>query len=769
MAASEPRSDLSVQACYQSARDAKWSAERTDDPARKAEFVEMERLWLSLARSYESSERPTSSTAVNSEWRRKFNERARADKRPDDRPRLQKIIRENNVDALFERMWLASIVDSTEDAIVSKNLDGIITSWNKSAQRLFGYQPEEVIGKSVTIIIPPERHHEEDMILGHIRRGECVEHFETVRQRKDGSFVDISLTVSPIRGAEQSVVGASKIARDITAQKRTEDALRDSEERLRAIFDGTYQYIGLLSTDGTLLETNRASLEFAGDAFGSKREHVVGRPFWETVWFIHTPAAPEKLREAIARAAAGEFIRYEAPLMRPSGEEVIFDFSLHPVRNTQGDVFLIVPEGRIITDRKRAEEELAKSEERLRFVADRAHVGYWHWEIAADRHEWSPLCNQFFGIPPEEPVSYARFLAALHPDDRERTDRAIRACLESGGQTDYDIEYRTLCPDETVRWIHAKGNVAFAHGKPVRMAGLALDITERKEREEREHLLVREMNHRVKNILTVVDAIANRTATGNPEDFAKRFSERIRALSANQDLLFQNEWKGVDVEDLVRAQLSHFADLIGSRILVNGPKVRLNTVGAQAIGLALHELATNASKYGALSVDRGRVDVCWDFNDNGFTMSWTECEGPSVSAPKRRGFGTTVIERMAKSSLDGTVDLDYASSGVTWRLTCPVGNAFERRNGEQFSKGRQIEPRLSMDHATILAHLSAARGHVRTGERNIARQRKLVAELEPDSHISPDAKRLLAQFEELQKLHIADRDRLEVELAEISK
>jgi PAS domain-containing protein len=105
--------------------------------------------------------------------------------------------------------------------------------------------------------------------------------------------------------------------RDVTDRKRAEDALRYSEERLRAIYDGTYQYIGLLSPDGTLLEANRASLEFACDAFGSKREHVVGRLFWETVWFVHTPGAPEKLREEIARAAAGEFIRYEAPLIAP--------------------------------------------------------------------------------------------------------------------------------------------------------------------------------------------------------------------------------------------------------------------------------------------------------------------------------------------------------------------------------------------------------------------------------------------------------------------
>ncbi len=301
-----------------------------------------------------------------------------------------------------------------------------------------------------------------------------------------------------------------------------------------------------------------------------------------------------------------------------------------------------------------------------------------------DKIVWSPLCKQLFGIPPEDVMTYARFLAAVHPDDREHTDRDVRACLESRGQAVHDAEYRTLWPDGTVRWIHGKGNVAFADGKPVRMAGIAFDITKRKEHEERERLLVREMNHRVKNILTVVDAIARWTVAENPEDFAKRFSERIRALSANQDLLFRNEWKGVDVEELVRAQFSHFADLIGCRIILDGPKLRFNTAGAQAIGLALHELATNAGKYGALSADRGRVDLRWNFSDNAFTMSWTEREGPSVFRPKRRGFGVTVIEKIAASNLGGTVDLDYAPSGLTWCPTCPAGNALERRNGDRF-------------------------------------------------------------------------------------
>ena len=188
---------------------------------------------------------------------------------------------------------------------------------------------------------------------------------------------------------------------------------------------------------------------------------------------------------------------------------------------------------------------------------------------------------------------------------------------------------------------------------------------------------MREINHRAKNMLSVVDAIAHQTATKNPEDFVERFSERIQGLSASQDLLVRNEWKGVEVENLVHAQLAPFADLIGSRIVVHGPKLCLKTASAQAIGLALHELATNAGKYGALSTDRGRVDVCWGIDGDTLTMSWTERDGPPVSPPERRGFGTIVMEAMTERSVGGVVDLDYAPSGVTWRLTCPAANALE--------------------------------------------------------------------------------------------
>jgi PAS domain S-box-containing protein len=175
--------------------------------------------------------------------------------RPDDAPRLQKIVREANVDVLFERMWLASIVEFSDDAIASKNLDGIITSWNKGAERLFGYLAEEAIGKPVTILIPSERLDEEDVILERIRRGDSIEHYETVRQRKDGSLIDISLTVSPIRGAEGKVVGASKIARDITERKRNEAQIsvltREAEHRAKNLLGNVQAIVALSQSDTT--------------------------------------------------------------------------------------------------------------------------------------------------------------------------------------------------------------------------------------------------------------------------------------------------------------------------------------------------------------------------------------------------------------------------------------------------------------------------------------------------------------------------------------
>jgi two-component sensor histidine kinase len=167
------------------------------------------------------------------------------------------------------------------------------------------------------------------------------------------------------------------------------------------------------------------------------------------------------------------------------------------------------------------------------------------------------------------------------------------------------------------------------------------------------------------------------TTARDRDDFIDRFAERLQALAANQDLLVRHKWQGVDMEDMVRAQLAHFADLIGPRIAIGGPRLHLNAAASQALGLAIHELATNAGKYGALSTDAGHVDIDWRLDGETLAMNWTERDGPPVRQPERQGFGTTVTRSMAKRPLDGDVRLDYARSGLAWHLTCPAANALD--------------------------------------------------------------------------------------------
>jgi PAS domain S-box-containing protein len=213
----------------------------------------MEKRWLALAQSYEFTERLTDFTAANADWQRRFDERVRAGERPDDEPRLREIIQEDNLEALFERMWLASIVEFSDDAIISKNLDGIITSWNKGAERLFGYLAEEVIGKPVAILAPPERRGEDYAILERVQRGDRVHNYETIRRRKDGSLIDVSVTVSPIRGAGGTVVGASRVVRDITERKRSEAHIsvltREAEHRAKNLLTNVKAIVRLSQSD----------------------------------------------------------------------------------------------------------------------------------------------------------------------------------------------------------------------------------------------------------------------------------------------------------------------------------------------------------------------------------------------------------------------------------------------------------------------------------------------------------------------------------------
>jgi PAS domain S-box-containing protein len=349
---------------------------------------------------------------------------------------------------------------------------------------------------------------------------------------------------------------------------------------------------------------------------------------------------------------------------------------MKPWRTAAGRTGGVVLATELITDQVEASRALAENEARFRATFENAAVGISH--VATDGR-WlrvnDALCR-ILGYSAEELLTRS-FQDLTHLDDLEADLADIRQLL-NGIVGSCGTDKRFLRKDGTIIWVHRTIScVRKSDGSVDYLVSVVEDISARRRAEERVHLLMHEANHRVKNMLSLVQVIARQTVSGNPEDFIGRFTERIQALAAHQDLLGRNPWQGDDLEDLVRAQLAHFAGLLGSRIMMYGPRLRLNAAAVQAVGLALHELATNAGKYGALSTDAGRVDIGWQSQGDVFAMSWTERDGPPVRAPTRTGFGSTVIDSMVKRAFDADVQLQYASSGLEWQLTCPAANALE--------------------------------------------------------------------------------------------
>lgn len=220
-------------------------------------------------------------------------------------------------------------------------------------------------------------------------------------------------------------------------------------------------------------------------------------------------------------------------------------------------------------------------------------------------------------------------------------------------------------------WLVSLRPLPDASGKVRGVLGTVTDVTARHRAEKRERLLMREVNHRANNLLTLVQAVVSQTAAErDPREFAHKLSERLIGISASNDLLVKGAWEGVRLEDLVRAQLSPFADLLDHRIHISGPDVRVKPAVAQILGMALHELATNAAKYGALSTSAGQIWVEWSLTDGTtapyFEMTWREAGGPVTRPPSRKGFGYAVIVEMVEYSLNGRVQLNFAPMGATW-------------------------------------------------------------------------------------------------------
>lgn len=436
--------------------------------------------------------------------------------------------------------FLSAIVESSSDAIIGKTLDGIVRSWNGAATMIFGYRADEMIGQSIRRLIPDDRQAEEDRILASIRAGERVATFETIRLRADGAEVHLAVTVSPVHDRHGRVIGASKIARDITQARQVERALHESESRFRLMADNISQLAWIADRGGAITWYNRR-------------------------WYDYTGTTPETM------------------------------------------------------------------------------VG-WGWRTVHD------------------------------PDRLPDVEARFRRHIEAGET--WEDTFPLKGADGSFRWFLSRAApLTGPDGQILWWFGTNTDITEQREAEKRIELLMLEVNHRSKNMLAMIQSLARRSVPrgeGGHADFVARLEQRIASLAASQDLLVRRSWSDVPLDELADVQLDFLGEALG-QVDRRGPRLDVTPGAAEAIGMALHELATNALKYGALSVTNGTVSLAWRVDRGDLVMCWAEQGGPPISGPpEHRGFGSRLITDVPRGKLGGQVETEFAPNGFRWTMRCPL-------------------------------------------------------------------------------------------------
>ena len=478
----------------------------------------------------------------------------------------------------------------------------------------------------------------------------------------------------PWRSADGGIGGIIITVEDITARVVAERALKESQAELKRA-----QGIGRIGSWKVNLRTGE--LVVSEETYQLLRLSRGMQLDYSNVLSIIHPEDATRVDATWKACLKGEPYDIEYRVLVGQGArwvhdraEVDFDEDGTPLRafGTLQD----------ITDRKQAEVALSQSEQRLRLALDAAGMGIWEWDVSAGTYQWNDQTYRMLGYEPQSFVpDYGAWARRVHPDDLPELAAEAKRMMEHPREA--FGEYRAFGQNEELRWLEARGRFECdGDGRPKRYYGVLMDITERKRAEERDQILTAEVNHRAKNLLAVVQAVALQTASADdPKEFAQNFNNRLAGLAASQDLLVQSHWQGVDIGELVKSQLSHFAGLIGQRILLNGPPAQLKASAAQTLGMAIHELATNASKYGALSLATGTIQVSWGTEERDqqsrFTMQWVEAHGPTVKEPEQLGFGHSILVDMAEYSLEATVTLSYPPTGLVWQLSAPMSEVLE--------------------------------------------------------------------------------------------
>ena len=544
---------------------------------------------------------------------------------------------------------LASLLTLSHEAMFAWRLDGAIEFWNRGAQRLYGFSSDEAVGQNSHALLQTKFPCEFAELRAQLRN----EHHWSGELRhvcKDGRELIVDSRMQLV--GDQTVLEAN---RDVT-----------EAAKFRAVFNQSGIFAGIMDLQGYLREVNDLAVAWCGYT----EEQVLHRPFWETPWWRGSEEIKARIRLAADEAAAGRVFREELPYWMADGTERVVDFAMHPIRDRAGKVAFLHPTGIDITERKRIEAELRDSQQRLGFLAsivessDDAIVSK---NLDGVITSWNRGAERVFGYTPEEAVG--KPIMIVIPQDRHDEERTILTRIRRGERIEHFETVRQRKHGSLITVSLTVSPVRNAEGRIVGASKIARDITEQRRSQEQISTLAREAEHRSKNLLANVQAVVNLSQAGTTDELKKVIEGRIQALANVHSLFVQTRWIGAELSTIASQELAPYSASGRDRVRIEGPQILLEPTAAQAIAVTLHELATNAAKYGSLSVAGGKVNLKWSQEADGqLRLRWTESGGPPVrEAPTRKGFGGRIIQQVI-TQLKGTTDFDWRPEGLVCEI-----------------------------------------------------------------------------------------------------
>lgn len=577
------------------------------------------------------------------------------------------------------------IVSATTDGISLIDRQYVYQIVNETYLRYNNKRRDEIVGHSVSDLVGAAVFN--DLVKPHLDAclaGETI-HYEAWFDFSALGRQFIRVTYSPYRALDGTITGIVASTSNLTALKQAEQARQESEMRFRGIFDQMYQFIGLLAPDGTLLEANQTALQFAGATLAD----VINRPFWEAPWWQISPATQEQLQSAIARAAQGEFVRYEVDVQGLDHQIITLDFSLRPIFNEAQQVALLIPEGRDITERKQAQQQIE-----LQAVITRNMAGGICLVNADDGTivYANPKFEQMFGYDPGELTGKHASIVNYATEElsAEAINQTIRAAVLAHQEATYEVH--NVKKDGTPFWCRATTSVFEhpAYGKV--LVAVQQDISEQKKAEdqlraslEEKELLLKEIYHRVKNNLQVIYSLLNLQSRHLKDPAAlaalKDSQSRVRAMALVHEKLYQSpSLSHIDFADYITS-LSHSllafyqAGYSTPNLTLNLASFWLDIETAIPCGLILTELISNALKHAfpegfkgelEISLTRSSADhVTLSVQDNGIGMA------PDIDLKTMPSLGLQLVRNLAQQ-IKGSITLSPQHQGTQFLITFPI-------------------------------------------------------------------------------------------------